>query len=412
MRARGWRVKYFSEMYPERPELLGTNHGMGYQILLRLREPYDRTQYRPFEKMVDVMLHELVHNEYAHHDDKFFAMLDRLREELDALMMKGYTGEAILGRGPQLGGQSLFPPDESRRLAGAEAEGRMVAFGSAASGSSAFGSQGNGLGTSLESFARRNRGDVGCANTNRTQDEIQAMSQMATRNGFRTRAEENSASEAAMAKALWGLMQEEKRKYGNSHMPNSYMPNSYMPSDAEDLFGSNRGPSYLRSGNPSSLRSGNPSSLRSGNPSSLRNDSYLSGTDFARDSGRLPPVSTSTRPPAQPSWRNDSYLSGTDFARDSERRPPTQPSWRNDSYLSGTDFARDSERRPPAPTVTRPPTRPRLPETRDSWACSSCRLHNPSHATACETCRFPRPGGLSRNSGRRVGEISFVVRGE
>jgi hypothetical protein len=358
---------------------------MGYQILLRLREPYDRTQYRPFEKMVDVMLHELVHNEYAHHDDKFFAMLDRLREELDALMMKGYTGEAILGRGPQLGGQSLFPPDESRRLAGAEAEGRMVAFGSAASGSSAFGSQGNGLGTSLESFARRNRGDVGCANTNRTQDEIQAMSQMATRNGFRTRAEENAASEAAMAKALWGLMQEEKRKYGNSR----------MPSGAEDLFGSNRGPSSLRSGNPSSLRSGNPSSLRSGNPSSLRsgnpsslrNDSYLSGTDFARDSGHLPPVSTSTWPPAQPSWRNDSYLSGTDFARDSERRPP-------------------------APTVTRPPTRPRLPETRDSWACSSCRLHNPSHATACEACRFPRPGGLSRNSGRGVGEISYVVRGE
>jgi DNA-dependent metalloprotease WSS1 len=316
MRARGWRVKEFSEMYPDQANLLGLNFSQGDRILLRLREPYDRTQFLPFEKMVDTMLHELSHMDHGPHDEKFFALWNKLRDELEALMMKGYTGEAFLGRGQQLGGRNLPPQDEVRRLARAEAERRRVAFGS--QGHRLGGSAPSpGLGVrnaALESIERRNRGAAGCANTNRTQGEIQALSQTWTKSGFRTQAEENAANEAAIAQALWELVQEEKRKYGNS----------YMQSNVQDPFGNKGGPSPWRDGGSSS-------------------------------------------------WRNGGY---------------------------GTDLARDAERLPPVPTVTRPPARPRFPETRDGWACDPCTLHNSSHATACDLCRNPRPGGLSRNGAR------------
>jgi hypothetical protein len=334
MRAHGWRVPLLTEMYPDQPGLLGLNHGLGRQILLRLREAHDRTQFLPFEKMADVMLHELAHMDHGPHSYKFIAMWNQLREELDA-WMKGYTGKSFFGRAQHLGGRNRYPLDETRYLA--EAEGCRVA-----SGSSDFGSQGYRLGTSvpppgqrvrnvaLESFERRNRGDTGCANNNRTQAEIQAISQTAMRNAFRTRAEENATNEAAMAQAMWELMQKEKRKYGNL----------YMSSDVEDPFGSNRGPPSWRSG------------------------------------GLSPP-----RNRGSSSWRNDSFSS-----------------WRNDSYLYGADFGRNTERLPPLPTVTRPPARPRFPETSNYWACSFCTRRNDSYATACESCRFPRPGGLSWDS--------------
>ncbi|KAK4128843.1 WLM-domain-containing protein [Parathielavia appendiculata] len=214
MRARGWTVKSLSEFHPDQANLLGLNVGRGEQILLRLREPFDSTQFLPFEKMVDTMLHELAHIAHGPHDHKFQALWDQLRDELDGLMMKGYTGESFLGKGHRLGGWNI-PPREARRLARAQAERNI----------SASGSRGHRLGGAapqpgqdlrnaiLDSIKRRNRTtDLGCANNNWTEGEIQGISQTWTRNGFRTQAEEHAANEAAIAQALWELVQEEQRR--------------------------------------------------------------------------------------------------------------------------------------------------------------------------------------------------------
>lgn len=267
MRARGWRVKVLSEMYSDQANLLGLNNDRGFQILIRLREPYDRTQFFPFEKVVDTMLHELAHIVHGPHDHKFHALWDELREDLEGLMMKGYTGEGFLSNGQRLGGRYL-PPDEARRLARAEAERRRPP--------PAFGFGGHRLGGAapppgrdprdaiLGSIERRNRGDAGCANTNRTESEIQAISQTWTNNGYRTKAEEDAANEAAIAQALWELVQEEKRKYGYS-------------------------PALLRA---------RDSLVNDDAPLPGRYDGY--GADVVRDAERRPPVPTTMRPPAQP----------------------------------------------------------------------------------------------------------------
>ncbi|KAK3902891.1 WLM domain-containing protein [Staphylotrichum tortipilum] len=224
MRARGWTVRSLSEMHPEQANLLGLNVNRGEQILLRLREPYDRTAFLPFEKVVDTMLHELAHIVHGPHDAKFHALWDQLRDELERLIMKGYTGEGFLGKGQRLGGGSGYgvPPHEARRLARVEAERRRQQQQQAVS------SRGHRLGGSgpapgpipgpatrsaiLDSLERRHGADLGCANNNHTEREIQAISQTWTRNGFRTQAEEDAANDAAIAQALWELVQEEQQQ--------------------------------------------------------------------------------------------------------------------------------------------------------------------------------------------------------
>jgi hypothetical protein len=216
MRARGWTVRTLSEFHPDQANLLGLNRNRGEQIFLRLREPFDRTQFLAFERVVDTMLHELSHIVHGPHDHKFQALWDQLRDELDGLMMKGYTGEGFLGKGHVLGGPRTTTPEEARRLARAEAARHRPPPGS----------RGHRLGgraplpgqdirnAILDSIEKRNRtNDLGCANNNRTEGEIQAISQTWTRNGFRTQAEEDAANEAAIAQALWELVQEEKRRY-------------------------------------------------------------------------------------------------------------------------------------------------------------------------------------------------------
>ncbi|KAK4035077.1 WLM domain-containing protein [Parachaetomium inaequale] len=221
MRARGWKVKTLSEMNPDQANLLGLNINKGQQILLRLREPFDRTQFLPFEKVADTMLHELCHIVHGPHDQKFHALWDQLRDELEGLMMKGYSGEGFLSQGQRLGGGNI-PPREARRLARAEAERRKqtLGFQGVRLGGAAPPPDQDVRNAILESLARRNRTtDLDCANNNRPEREIQAISQTWTQNGFRTQAEEDAANEAAIAQALWELVQEEKQKDAERRPP-------------------------------------------------------------------------------------------------------------------------------------------------------------------------------------------------
>lgn len=167
------------------------------------------------------MLHELAHNVHGPHDAKFHALWNQLREEHEALVMKGYTGEGFLSAGHRLGGRRV-PMDEARRMARAAAEKRRtLAAGSGQRLGGAPIRPGQDIRRVIASAAeRRNRTLRGCANDNQTQEEIREIADTATRNGFRTQAEEDAANEAAIAQALWELVQEdEKVKYGEAYVP-------------------------------------------------------------------------------------------------------------------------------------------------------------------------------------------------
>ncbi|KAL1878623.1 hypothetical protein VTK73DRAFT_7704 [Phialemonium thermophilum] len=221
MRARGWVVRELAEFFPDQPNLLGLNVNKGQKILLRLRYPGDRNQFLPVEQVTDTMLHELSHIVHGPHDQKFHALWNQLREEHEALVRKGYTGEGFLSEGHRLGGRQI-PMHEARRLARAAAERRRVL--SAGSGQRLGGRPpppGQDIRSVITSaIERRNKTLQGCGNTNHTESEIREISDRASRNGFRTQAEEDAANEAAIAQALWELVQEEEQqKYGDSYIP-------------------------------------------------------------------------------------------------------------------------------------------------------------------------------------------------
>jgi DNA-dependent metalloprotease WSS1 len=169
------------------------------------------------------MLHELSHIIHGPHDAKFHALWNQLREEHEALVRKGYTGEGFLSDGKRLGGGRI-PMHEARRLARAAAEKRRVL-------SSGSGQRLGGLAPRpgqdiraviVNAVDRRNKTLQGCGNMNHNEREIHEISETATRNGFKTQAEEDAANDAAIAQALWELVQEdEKAKYGDSYIPPS-----------------------------------------------------------------------------------------------------------------------------------------------------------------------------------------------
>ncbi|KAI0109129.1 WLM-domain-containing protein [Nemania sp. FL0031] len=235
MRARGWRVGQLTEFYPSQQNLLGLNVDRGQKICLRLRYPGDRNQFLPLEQVADTMLHELAHNVHGPHDAKFHALWNQLRDEHLSLTLKGYTGEGFLSDGHRLGGRTM-PMDEARRLARAAAEQRRTL-------SSGSGQRLGGIGprpgqdirkTITDAVESRNRTLRGCANDNQTQDEIIEIADTATRNGFRTKAEEDAANDAAIAQALWEIVQEEEMaKKGSAYIPPSPASSSSRSSLAQ-----------------------------------------------------------------------------------------------------------------------------------------------------------------------------------
>lgn len=224
MRARGWKVNELAEFYPNESNLLGLNVNRGQKILLRLRYPGDRNQFLPVEQVTDTMLHELSHIVHGPHDAKFHALWDQLRDEHEALIRKGYTGEGFLSDGHKLGGRGRIPPHEARRLARVAAEKRRVL--SAGSGQKLGGAAprpGEDIRNVIARAAeRRNRALQGCGNEKHNEKEIREISDTASRNGFKTQAEEDAANEAAIAQAIWELVQEdEQAKYGKDYIPPS-----------------------------------------------------------------------------------------------------------------------------------------------------------------------------------------------
>ncbi|CAK7568727.1 MAG: hypothetical protein SEPTF4163_006728 [Sporothrix epigloea] len=257
VRARQWKVRELAEFYPEQANLLGLNINRGQKILLRLRYPgSDSSLFLPLDQIADTLLHELAHIVHGPHDAVFQALWDQLRDEHMALALKGFTGEAFLSEGRRLGGGAgskngyiaSNSSDETRRLARAAAERRHnEATVAEAVERQRKHSQRKGAGHILggesssrrpsdtqrdirqvvaDAVARRNQHTPetlrGCATDGpQYNDRTRALlADQASRNGFRTQAEEDAANDAAIAQALWELVQEgEKKRLGTRYVP-------------------------------------------------------------------------------------------------------------------------------------------------------------------------------------------------
>ncbi|KAK2785572.1 hypothetical protein FQN53_007657 [Emmonsiellopsis sp. PD_33] len=227
MRQHGWKVGTLAEFYPAQHNLLGLNVNYGQKICIRLRYASDRNQFLPFDQVLDTMLHELSHNVYGPHDHKFHALWNRLREEHMQLTLKGYTGEGFLSHGKRLGGRRI-PPHEAHRLARVAADKRQTL--NAASGRKLGGApvrRGAGIRMLIADAAQRRTAVIeGCASGT---GEGQKLADEASKNGFKTKAEEEDANEQAIMQAFIDLIQqeEEEEQHRNSHTP----PSASHPAD-------------------------------------------------------------------------------------------------------------------------------------------------------------------------------------
>lgn len=103
MRSHSWRLPVLAEFFPDSPNLLGLNIGMGQKILLRLRPAWAPDTFYSEEDVIHTMLHELTHYVHGPHDQNFYAYLSRLEEEYYELKRSGYAGEGFFTNGRRLG---------------------------------------------------------------------------------------------------------------------------------------------------------------------------------------------------------------------------------------------------------------------------------------------------------------------
>ena len=238
--------------------VVGVNWNHGQKICLRLRYPGDRNQFLPFEDTLDTMLHELSHIVHGPHDEKFQALWDQLREEAEDLIVKGYTGEGFLGKGHVIGGSNrrLPPPQALQQQRRAGRSGGVAVrpqpghrLGGAAAGprddiraviaraaetraaqtairpkkpdsrrptwlrEQASGSA-SGEGPSRAGGSSAMSPTTGCGNVGHTEREIIEIVDDAESHGLRTKAEEDVATDAAIARAL-----AEEWAYEEAHQP-------------------------------------------------------------------------------------------------------------------------------------------------------------------------------------------------
>jgi hypothetical protein len=318
---------------------------MGRKILLRLRYAGDANQFLPLEQVVDTMLHELSHIVIGPHNAQFHALWDQLRDEYQALMMKGYTGEGFLSEGKKLGGRGV-PRDEARRIARIAAEKRRNL--SAGSGQK-LGGKPVPIGTDMRrkiADAAESRIKIlqGCGSgDNKTAKEIEEISREAFNNGFRTKAEEDRANDVAIAQALWELTQDdEKEKYGSSYM---------SPSAANPMGGSTGpGPGPSTFSNPTQAASV-PVSPANTPPSARKPAPTRPGSER--------PISRLVQPPSASNFKLKSSPSSTTIAVETENSLPLDPL---------------------------------------IWACGRCTFHNPIQFLACDVCGDERPADAVKSN--------------
>ena len=185
-----------------------------------------------------------------------------------------------------------------------------------------------------DAIERRSTVTKGCSGSGLSADRERELVQETNKNGFRTRAEEDDASEEAIMLAYIDLVQEdEKVKWGDA----------YVPPSRENPAGSQGRPIKIE-----------PDSERSTSYNEPRRQAPEPGTSYSdsrqRYFGHKPPISASTKPP-----------------------PPSLPS------------------NPSNPSNPQPPSHQPPQPSDGSWTCDICTLVNESTWLVCDACGTERP---------------------
>lgn len=98
------KVKTLAEFYPKDKNLLGLNVNHGLKIMVRLRSPYNDYEFLSWDSIVETMIHELTHNKFGPHDDKFYKQMEEFRLEHWISERQGLH-DNFLGSGRRLGGR-------------------------------------------------------------------------------------------------------------------------------------------------------------------------------------------------------------------------------------------------------------------------------------------------------------------
>ena len=343
MRMRNWRVGLLAETYPSEVGLLGLNTDRGRMIHLRLRYPGDENQFLPFENIVDTMLHELSHIVHGPHDQAFHALWDKLRDEHESLLRKGYTGEGFLGKGNQVGGRRI-PRSELQRQARAAAEGRRrVAVLSGNSGSK-LGGQGIRRGQDAREVIaaaaeKRNRINKGCGSAmndlgkKAIQEEATKQEKVTT-----TKAEKAEEDEDALMQAYIDIIQEDEAQLVGS---------GYVPPSQENPIGG------VQKGN----RVQPPKDMRALQEEQLQIEQQLNGSRKEYEPDSKPRMGPTTSRPA--------------------------------GFTSNALPAPKASAAAALPRIHHTP--PKLPQDEETWTCDICTLINPMAYLLCGACETERP---------------------
>lgn len=364
MRKRGWKVQTLAEFLPDDPRLLGLNVNRTERILIRLRYHHDSRQFLPVEQITDTLLHELSHIVWGPHDQNFHNLWNELRTEHESLVSKGYTGEGFLSEGHKLGGKRI-PLDEMRRQARIAAEKRRSL--NKGSGQK-LGGKPTLRGVDMrkviaDAATRRNTITKGCASGTKNAGQL---SSDASKNGFRTKAEENDANDRAIAQALAELMEEEEMQK---------LENLCAPSGTGGLAWDRE--------------NGLQFDDTSNDPESGLSWTKEGGLEL--DKPNLKPSSAS--PAAQPlQTRNGRPISRLVLEDNTLRKNSSSSSRaRPISRLTSEEEERLRAKQLPGLPVSMPP--PKLPPPSDPnmWSCPQCTLDNPLDFLSCDACGLEQP---------------------
>lgn len=362
MRKRGWRVQVLAEFLPPEQNLLGLNINKGYKICIRLRYHNNHDLFLPIEEVIDTMLHELSHIIWGPHDSNFHRLWDELRDEYEVLVRKGYTGEGFLSAGRRLGGGgSRVPPQsELRRLARASAEKRKAQGGlSSGSGQRLGGTPlhrnaGDIRQVIADQVMRRNTIDRGCASG---RSDANQLSDQASSNTFKTKAEEDDANDRAIAQALYELMEEEEMGLLGK--------GASLNSGSASGSGSKQGTYDV---DPSSTMTSFKPSEQLSEDEQMRwalQESLASGSDsIPGEALQPPPVPLSSKPAAKAGSSSQDDL----------------------IILDQEASAEATSKRRLSPDVTDST----LGEAQQ-WTCQICTCINPLQFLACDACGSERP---------------------
>lgn len=104
----GFKVGTLCEMFPKNASLLGLNVNKGSKVCLRLRPAHNKEMFYPMEELIGTMLHELAHNRCGPHNDKFYKLLDELKEKYYEIQRVGsYKATGYLTESNRLGRRSV-----------------------------------------------------------------------------------------------------------------------------------------------------------------------------------------------------------------------------------------------------------------------------------------------------------------